>query len=235
MNKFLRISLVGCISACLPGFIEAARLRFILENQMETNVFACLGTHDCDPLIETAMPPHTRENIYTENFSSEITNFHLNLQTNRQTRQYSVVYNPKSKLLKLKSGDFVEDEMTYDMGKTKTPPFIIIGRKTNPHSLPRLEAYFADLFDTEQENGTNMANSAGYKPTTYLGDRGSIETRRDQNRFCSRNSSCRKDLASLSSYVGRCDHPQIHDNLNPFCHPTSSSSKPARKRCRTCS
>lgn len=212
------------VTLTAAGSIEANRLRFILSNYTKSNLYACLRTHDCDPLLEAPMEPDTRENIYTENASGHVTNYKLKLLINNEETSYDVVYKPKSKVLQLKRGTFVYDEIPYNADKVSMPVVIDIDRK--------LDAHFNmdELYNFGKQTGMNTPNPAGYRPSLYLGNSGPIELRRDKNHFCPKNSECRDDLASLSSYVGVCKHRPIHDNLNPFC----KKEKNRRKRFKKC-
>jgi hypothetical protein len=191
--------------------LEAVRLRFILENNTKSNLFVCLRTHDCNPMIEAPMPPGTRENIYTENFNSKITNFTFKLLTNYEVTSYSVIYHPRAKTLQLQKNGLIFDEIAYDATRVSYPPLIKIDKK--------LDAYFAmdEIYNINKKTGMNLPNTNGYRPSLYLGNNGKIGMRRDQNRFCPKNAPERKNLASLTSYAGRCEHDLVHDNLNPFC------------------
>jgi hypothetical protein len=209
MNLTKLMIVVACISTTLS--IKAIRLRFILENNTNANLFACLRTHDCNPLNEAEMRPGERENIYTENFKRGITRFIFKLEINNEFTQYDVVYNSQSKILQLQRNGIVFDETPYNAEFADYPPYIRIDRKLDAHFDPNA------IYDTQKVTGRNTPNGAGYKPSLYLGDRGDIPIRRDKNHFCRKHTECRDDLANLTSYVGICETPQPHDNLNPFC------------------
>ncbi len=210
------------ITAVLP--VEAVRLRFILSNYTNSNLYACLRTHDCDPLLEAPMEPDTRENIYTENASGNVTNYKLKFLINNEVTNYDIVYKPKSKVLQLRRGTFVYDEIPYNSDKVSMPVVIDIDRK--------LDAHFNidELYNFGKQTGMNTPNSVGYRPSLYLGNNGPIKIRRDKNNFCPKRSECRDELASLTSYVGRCEHTKTHDNLNPFCKKEKQHRKRFNKR-----
>ncbi len=211
MNSQRWIVLLFTTSICLTLSLQAVRLRFILENNTGANLFACLRTHDSNPLNEAEMRPGERENIYTESFKKGITRFIFKLETNNEVTNYEVVYNSQAKMLQLQREGIVFDETSYNADKAEYPPVILIDKK--------LDAYFDNesIYNNEKVTGRNTPNSVGYKPSLYLGDSGPKELRRDQNRFCPKHSKCRNDLARLSAYVGECNHQKPHDNLNPFC------------------
>jgi hypothetical protein len=210
------------ISGCLTLSLQAVRLRFILINNTGANLFACLRTHDCNPLNEAEMRPGEAENIYTENFKSGITRFVFKLQTNTEFRAYEIVYDNQAKLLQLQRNGIVFDETPYNAGYTQYPPVILVGAgidELHKNNFGKIDVHFDNeaIYNNQKITGMNTPNSTGYKPSLAYGDSGPIELRRDQNHFCPKHSACRTDLARLSSYVGICKHPQPHDNLNPFC------------------
>lgn len=199
------------LGMCLTLSLQAARLRFVLINNTDANLFACLRTHDCNPLNEPEMRPGEAENIYTESFKTGMTKFFFKLEINNEKTDYEVVYNSKTKTLQLQRNGIVFEETAYNAEYADYPPVIRIDRKLDAHF--DTEA----IYNNQKHTGMNTPNITDYRPSLYLGNSGPIELRRDKNHFCRKHTPCRDDLASLSAYVGTCRHPQPHDNLNPFC------------------
>lgn len=222
MNRYLAL-LMGVL-VYRPFGLEATRLRFILENNTKSNLFACLRGHDCDPLLEAEMPPGTRENIFSENFSNAERNFVFKLRTNSEETSYEVRVNPATKTIVLYRAGVEAARSSYNPDK-RYPILITIGKE--------LDAIFVDdpLYKRET-TGMTVANERGYRPSLYLGDGGEREPRPDQNRFCNKKNACRKDINELSSYAGICNYQVRPDNLNPFCK--SQHCKATQHRCKKC-
>ncbi len=200
--------------------MQAKRLRFILVNKSGSNLFACLRTSQCNPLINPAILPNDSTNLYTENFETAHS-FSFNLQTNNETTQYKVQYNPQAKIIQLQRGGIVFDEINYNADIVSAPVIIDIDRKLDAYF--NMEAWLEEGVAT----GFNQANGRGYKPSLYLGDAGPQEPRRDKNHFCKKNTPCRNDISTLNSHLGICTHKKPSDNLNPFC----KENKSCPKRC----
>lgn len=207
---------------CFTLSLQAARLRFILINNTGANLFACLRTHDCNPLNEPEMSPGDVSNIFTENFKAGVTRFFFKLQTNTEFRAYEIVYNSQKKLLQLQRNGITFDETPYDANYAQYPPVIYIGAgldEVHKNNYGRIDVHFDNdaIYNNQKVTGMNTPNITGYRPSLYLGDRGPIPLRRDKNHFCKKHTPCRDNLSSLSAYVGTCTRPTPHDNLNPFC------------------
>lgn len=221
-----KIFLLIMLTIATPS-LQAVRLRFILINETEANLFACLRSHDCDPMNEAEMRPGESENIYTDNFKTGITRFVFKFETSNESTAYEVVYNSHTKQLQLQRNGIVFEETSHSGNNALNPPVLRIDKKLDAHF--DAEA----LYDNQKITGMNQPNKRGYKPSLYLGDSGQIHTAEDKNRFCSKSSRYRNDLKRLSSYVGICEHAQPHDNLNPFCRKKINWSQ-KRHSCKKC-
>lgn len=236
MCMYRKFTLLMLVSMYVTFPLMAARLRFILENYSGANLFACVRTKDCNPLDEAEMPDGTRENLYTENFSARTNKFIFKIQTNNESRRYDIVYDPRAKILQLQRDGIVFDEAPYNVDYAEEPMTITVQKLKRG----QLDVYFNPdaIYNANiaQINGFTKANSMGYKPSLYLGDGGQKILRQDKNRFCPRSSECRNDLTSLTSYVGRCDYSERHDNLNPFCGKEHTGKwRTYREKCNKCS
>jgi hypothetical protein len=205
--------------------LNAVRLRFILQNQSMNTLYACLSSHQCDPMIEAEMPPDTNENIYTANLNSKIGKFYFNIVTNNEVTNYTIRYNRGAKMLTLEREGIISDTTPYNPVNRQDPIVILIDQK--------LDAYFNNQALYYQALKPIDPNDKKYKPSMYLGNNGEIDHRNDQNWFCSRYSPYRKDIASLSSYVGRCNTVSRGDR-DHFCRKKKCKSfKKRGHRCTT--
>ncbi|MBY0110330.1 MAG: hypothetical protein K2X90_04425 [Candidatus Babeliaceae bacterium] len=207
--------------------LQALRLRFIVINNTQANLFTCLRTHDCNPLSQAEMRPGEAANIYTESFKTGITRFILKLETNNKETNYDVVYNSQTKQLQLQRNGITIEEISYTFNSDpENTPVIRVDKWLDAHF--DAEA----IYNERKVTGMNAPNARGYTPGLAYGNNGYIEIREDRNRFCPKKSECRYNLARLSSYLGLCNNAQQHDNLNPFCRKTQINWQEKRfKKC----
>lgn len=211
-----------CIALTATMPLNAVRLRFILQNQSMNTLYACLSSHQCDPLIEAEMPPDTNENIYTANLSPKINKFYFNIVTNNEVTNYTIRYNPGAKMLTLERDGIISDTTPYNPANREDPIVIYIDNY--------VDAYFNNQALYYQALKPIDPHDKKYKPSMYLGNNGEIDHRNDQNRFNRKDSPYRKDIASLSSYVGRCDVVSRADR-DHFCRSKNRCGHRCSTRC----